>query len=78
MEVEEPEVTATIMIAEDQNNGQINVEMSTNQPRVPGQPNILDTLSSFLQPGTGSGFNFANLFSPPPQRPPQTLANNQP
>jgi hypothetical protein len=55
-----------------------------NRPNVPqqqqqpnqfnnGQPNMVNIIGGFLQPGTGSEFNFANLFAPQraPQRPNQ-------
>lgn len=78
MDVEAPEITATIVISDDQNGGQINVGINQQPQGPPFQSTILDTLSTFLQPGTGSGFNFANLFAQPPQPPQPPQRPNSP
>lgn len=59
-------MSATIVI-EDGSTGQFSVQMSTNNSiNAQGESTIMNTFSNFLQPGSGSPFNFANLFAPQP------------
>ena len=69
--VEGPNVTATLIISEEVDPNALNQAQNSSAPQ---QPNIMGLLNNFMSPGTG--FNFANLFGGNVQ--PQGNQNSQP